>query len=83
MKLGVEDARFILEHTLSEETAAQCAVLDDLLDHHQPSEFYQGYLTAMALAISMLCTVQTRGEQDQALLLFAALGKRACSLCLG
>lgn len=82
MKLGVEDARFILEHTIDQETAEQCAVLEEMLDSQQNSEFYQGYLTAMALAVSMLCIVDTRKEQDQALALFAALGKRACSLSL-
>lgn len=83
MKLGVEDARFILEHTMDRETVEQCAVLEEMLDSDQESEFYQGYLTAMALAVSMLCIVDTKIDQDRALALFAALGKRACSLSLG
>lgn len=82
MKLGVEDARFILEHTIDRETAEQRAVLEEMLDSQQNTEFYQGYLTAMALAVSMLCVLDTRNDQDKALALFAALGKRACSLSL-
>ena len=82
MKLGLEDARYILEHTISEETAAQCEAVNDMLDAQQNAEFYEGYLTAMALVISFLCVADTKKEHDQALAFFAVLGKRACTLCL-
>lgn len=78
MKMDVGDASHILQHCDSRETPAQQRIAEELLDEGESAEYYQGYLTALTLAI--LCVHCS--SKNSALSFFAALGKRACKLYL-
>lgn len=78
MKMDADDARFILENTDSKETSRQRAIVEEILEEGESEAYYQGYLTAMTMAV----LTAHFSSRKRALSFFASLGKRASSLYL-